>query len=139
MNVERLAEEYIKRKQLLDSLTKEVNGIKDLLVKAVDENGTPDEKGHIWLSAGKYTLQRQKRQGKKFLDRDAAEQWAKKEGFWDTVKVVREELDEDALLGYVYVRRSDVDGIEDTLQSLYITPEPTWAFQTPVEQEQYDY
>lgn len=139
MNLERLAAEYIKRKKMAEDLDKQVKEIRDMLAKAVDEQGIPDEKGHLHLDAGKYALLRQKRQGAKFLDKAEAEAWARKEGFWDQVKVVQEVLDEDALLGYVYERRKAVPGIEDHLESLYIEPAPTWALQPPVLQENYDY
>jgi hypothetical protein len=139
MNVEKLAEEYLRQKALNESLQKQLDTMKGLLTKAIDEDGDQDEKGHRWLVAGRFLLQRQKRQGKKYLNREAAEQWAREEGFWDQVKVVREELDEDALLGYVFERRKAVEGIEDRLESMYVTPEPTWAFQQPVEQENYEY
>jgi hypothetical protein len=139
MNVERLAEEYVKRKELADALAKEVSTLKEMLSKAIDEQGIPDEKGHLWLDAGKYSLQRQKRQGDKYLDRAQAEAWAKEEGFWNEVKLVREDLDEDALLGYVFERRKAVPGIEERLEELYVEPPVTWALQKPVLQENYDY
>jgi len=139
MNLERLAEEYVKRKKLAEDLQKEVNQIKEMLSKAVDEEGVPDEKGHLHLAAGKYALLRQKRQGAKYLDKAKAEEWAREAGFWDEVKVVQEVLNEDALLGYVFERRKAVPGIEDQLEGLYVEPAPTWAFQPPVLQENYDY
>lgn len=139
MNLERLAEEYVKRKKLSEDLDKQVKELRDMLAKAVDEQGTPDENGHLHLDAGKYSLQRQKRQGAKYLDRAKAEEWARSAGFWDEVKVVQEVLDEDALLGYVYERRRSVPGIEEDLENLYVEPAPTWAFTTPVLQDNYDY
>ena len=139
MNLERLAEEYVKEKKMLDSLTKRVGEIKGLLSKAVDEEGIPDNSGHLWLDAGRFSLQRQKRQGDKYLDRAKAEEWAKQVGFWDEVKVVREELDEDALLGYVFERRKSQPSLEEELEMLYVEPDPTWAFLAPKLQENYDY
>jgi hypothetical protein len=139
MNLERLAEEYLKRKKLQEAITKQVSEIKDILATAVDEQGILDDKGHKWLTAGKYSLQRQKRQGSKYLDRAKAEAWAKEDGFWDAVKVTREELSEDALLGYVFDERRTSDGIEATLESMYVEPAPTWAFQSPILQEDYEY
>ena len=74
-----------------------------------------------------------------FLDKAKAEEWSREQGFWDEVKVVQEVLSEDALLGYVFERRKAVPGIEEALESMYVEPAPTWAFQPPVVQENYDY
>lgn len=139
MNIERLAEEYVKRKKLLDSLTKEVNDLKGMLSEQVDTDGDVDEKGNRWLVAGKFLLQRQKRQPQKYLNLEAAEQWVKDLGVWDEVKVVREQLDEDKLLGFVYDNRRTHPEFEDVLEGMYVEPDPTWAFISPVEQKQYEY
>lgn len=138
MNVERLAKEYLSRKKFLDDTARTVEELKALLNKAVESEGTPDEKGHVWLAAGDFLLQRQKRQGKSYLDRAAAEEWAKAKGIWDEVKVVKEELNEDALLGYAFEHRKD-PGLEDEFEALYVEPAPTWAFIAPIEQKQYEY
>jgi hypothetical protein len=137
MNVEKLAEQYVKRKDLADSVNSQVEEMKKLLTKAVDGEGTPDEKGHRWLTAGKYLLQRQKRQGKKYINRERAEQWARDRGLWEDVKVTREDLDEDRLLGWFYEHQSDDN--EKALEQLYDEPAPTYAFMPPVIQENYDY
>lgn len=141
MNLERITEEYLKRKAHLAALTDQVGKLKEMLSEQVDKAGVPDDKGHLWLTLDGYLLQRQKRQGDKRLDREAAEQWARDLGIWDKVKVIREELSEDELLGFVFEhRKSDrYPDIEEQLQKLYVTPDPTWAFMPPVVQKQYDY
>ena len=139
MNLERLAQEYVNRKKLLENLTDEVGELKKRLAAAVEADGDTDERGHQWLVAGRYMLQRQRRQGKKVFNTARAEEWARETGAWEDVKVVREELSEDLLLGYVYERRKDDPVLEHVLESFYDEAPVTWAFQPPVEQKQYDY
>jgi hypothetical protein len=139
MDEERMVEEYVRLKSQLEALEKHLGAYKKQLSDIVDSRGDTDDRGHRWLSIGRFTLQRQRRQGKKQLDMQAAEQWAKDSGFWDEVKVVREFLDEDALLGYVFTHRKDDPSMEDRLQTMYTESPPVWSFQPPIEQKQYDY
>ena len=139
MDAERLAAEYVKLKAHSTILAKQVDELKALLTKQVDREGIPDEKGHLWFTAGEYLLQRQKRQGDKYLDKPSAEEWARRKGIWEDVKMVTESLSEDALLGYVYERRRTDPALEAELEDLYITPPPTWAFMPPVVQKPYEY
>lgn len=129
MDTGRLAEEYIKRKALLDQNQKDLDTIKDLLVKAIDAEGYTDDKGHKFLDVGEWRLQRQKRQGDKRLNRQKAEEWAKEKGFWD--EVTTPVLSEDALLGYVYERRHTDPALSETLKDLYEEAPITWAFMPP--------
>lgn len=145
MNLERLAEEFVKEKQHLAALTKRVDSIKELLKEKVAEAGIPDESGHIWLQAGKYQLQNQRRQADPYLDIPSAEAWAKDIGIFDEVKEVREFVDHDALAGWVYDHRKEVNpetGVkyEAEYRELFITPDPVYGFQTPKlsKGEQYD-
>lgn len=139
MDVARLAAEYMRLKQHSDAVAKQRDELKEMLSTLVDRQGTPDEKGHLWFTAGDFLLQRQKRQGDKFLNKAKAEEWARKQPFWEEVKVVREELSEDALLGYVYERRKEEPELEAMLEEFYETPKPTWAFMPPIVQKPYDY
>lgn len=132
MELERITEEYLRELGHLKTLEKITSEYKKLLIKAIDEQGVPDDKGHKWLAAGKFMLQRQKRQGDKLINKERAEGWAKAKGMWESVKVVREELDEDALLAYMYEHRDDEE-LEDEFNELYDTPPVTWAFMTPIE------
>jgi len=138
MDAGRITAEYLRRRALLESLTKEVNGLKEMLSDIVDAEGVPDENGHLWFTAGDYLLKRQKAQPQKYLDPNAAEQWVRDKGIWDDVKVVKEVLDTDALLGWVFEHRAE-PGLEAAFEELYVTPDPTWSFIKPVEQKQYEY
>lgn len=134
MNVERITEEYLKQKRLLDSLNKTVGEYKEMLSKVIDEQGDPDEKGHKWYHAGRYMLKRQKSQGDKFLNHERAEEWAKKKGIWDQVNKTLVVLDEDAILGYIW----DHKELAKEFEELYESPPEKWSFIQPVEEEQYD-
>lgn len=138
MNVERIAEEYVKQNTLLKSLEKIVGEYKKLLIKVVDEQGEPDAKGHRWFVAGSFLLQRQKRQGDKYINKERAEEWAKERGIWNKVSVTVEQLDEDALVAYAYEHRSD-EMLEKEFQALYDQPPVTYAFMPPVVEAPIDY
>jgi hypothetical protein len=135
MDVEKLVDTYVKGAELVKKASDRQAKLKELLTKAIDQDGEVDDKGHRWLSAGKYVLQRQKRQGARYLDVDKAEEWARSKGIWDEVKVVRESLDPDALAGWVYDNRE----YSEEYDTLWVTPDPTYAFLQPQEAQQYDY
>ena len=137
-NIERLTEEYLVHANHLKQLEKIVASLKAELSAAVEAEGDTDEKGHQFLNAGKYLLQRQRRQGKQKLNIKKAEEWAKEKGIWEKVSKVERTLDEDALVGYVYERRNE-EGLEDAFQSLHDPAPVTYAFVAPVEETQYDY
>jgi hypothetical protein len=136
--IERLTEEYLVHANHLKQLEKIVASLKAELSAAVEAEGDTDEKGHQFLNAGKYLLQRQRRQGKQKLNIKKAEEWAKEKGIWEKVSKVERILDEDALVGYVYERRNE-EGLEDAFQSLHDPAPVTYAFVAPVEETQYDY
>lgn len=138
MELERAVQEYVKHDSHLKFLNKIVAELKENIKKAVIEDGTPDNKGHKWLQSGRYLLQVQKRQGDPFLDKAAAEEWAKEKGIWPAVSKTVEVLDEDALMAYMFERQDDKD-LEKEFQNLYVTPEPTFAMQKPVEDDYNDY
>lgn len=136
IDLEKLASEYMRSKQAADAMTARAKELKTLLSKAVEERGEEDDRGHFWLSAGRYLLQRQRRQSAPSFDKAAAEKWAKEHGLWNELKktVVTEEVNEDDLVAFVFNNPE----YENDLRSLYVVPEPTWAFQSPQEVEQYD-
>ncbi len=139
MNVEKLTEEYLNRRKMLEALTKTVGDLKDMLTEVIDKEGIPDEKGHKWFTAGNFLLKRQKSGGDKRLDPERAEQWAKDNGIWDEVKVIKEELDIDALLGWVFENRKK-DGLEAHFKdACYVETPVQWSFIKPVEQTNYEY
>jgi GNAT superfamily N-acetyltransferase len=137
-DIERLTEEYLRHVQHAEVLQKTINEYKRELNGLVEAEGDEDDKGHQWLTAGKYLLQRQRRQGKKILNIHRAEEWARDRGIWKAVSKTVEVLDEDALVGYIYDHR-DEEGLEDEFQSLHDSPPVSYAFMKPVEEETYEY
>lgn len=119
---ERLAQEFKKSKEAIDSLTKRQNEMKAELVKAIQDNGYEDDKGHIWYKVGALELKYERRVTRSF-NSDAAEQWARENGLWDDLKKVVEVLDEDKLLGYAWNHKE----VESTIQDFYVEKE-SWAF-----------
>jgi hypothetical protein len=120
--LERLAEEYKNSKEALALIEKRTNDMKKELSSAVEKFGTPDDKGHLWLSIGELSLKREKRVSRSF-DSASAEQWAKNNGYWDEVKEVIEVLSEDKILGLAWSDKS----LEETIMMFYIEKE-SWAF-----------
>jgi hypothetical protein len=118
---ERLAQEFKKSKEAIDSLTKRQNEMRTELVKAIQENGYEDDKGHLWYSAGSEEIKYERRVSRSF-NIEAAEQWAKGLGIWDDLKKVVEMLDEDKLLGYAWNHKDK----EEEIQGFYIEKE-SWA------------
>lgn len=120
-------------------LEAQIQEYKDFLVRMTDEEGEDDEKGNRLLAAGKYLLQRQRRESKRSLDVDAAKEWALARGILDQVTKIVTVLDEDAFFGYIYDNR-DVEGLEDDMaNSCFRPPKVTYAFMPPVEVKNYDY
>ena len=138
MELDRLVDEYMKHDKHRKRLEKMTGNLKKMIKAKVEETGTPDDKGHKWLQAGKWQLQVQKRQGEPRLNTQRVEDWAKANGFWKSVSKTVEVMDEDALMAYVYERRDDPE-FEAEFQEMYDTPEPNYAFQMPVEDKFNDY
>jgi hypothetical protein len=136
IDLEKLASEYIRSKQASEAMAARAKELKELLSKAVASHGDEDEKGHFWLNAGRFLLQRQRRQSAPVFDKAAAEKWSKEHGLWNDLKktVITEEVNEDDLVAFVFNNPE----YENDLRTLYKVSEPTWAFVTPQEVEQYD-
>ena len=137
-DIERITSEYMQHLNHVEVLQKIIGEYKKQLNALVEDQGDEDDKGHQWLPAGKYLLQRQRRQGKKTLNLAKAEEWARERGIWSEVSRTVEVLDEDALVGYIYDNR-DKEGLEEEFQGLHDTPPVTYAFMKPIEEENYDY
>jgi hypothetical protein len=118
---ERLAQEFKKSKEGIEALTKRQNEMRTELVKAIQENGYEDDKGHLWYGAGSIELKYERRVSRSF-NIDAAEQWARSLGIWEDLKKVVEILDEDKLLGYVWANKDK----EEEVQGFY-TEKESWA------------
>jgi hypothetical protein len=118
---ERLAQEFKKTKEGIEALTKRQTEMRTELVKAIQENGYEDDKGHLWYGAGSVELKYERRVSRSF-NIDAAEQWARSLGIWEDLKKVVEILDEDKLLGYVWANKDK----EEEVQGFY-TEKESWA------------
>jgi hypothetical protein len=136
IDLEKLASEYVRSKQAADAMAARAKELKELLSRSVENHGEEDDKGHFWLNAGRFLLQRQKRQSAPVFDKAAAEKWAREHGLWNDLKktVVTEEVNEDDLVAFVFNNPE----YEDDLRILYKVSEPVWAFMPPKEVEQYD-
>lgn len=136
MDLERLVSEYVAATEHSKALSKQVADLKSLLLKEVDSDGYYDDKGHKRLSAGRYQLCLQKRQGRPFLDKDRAEALAHELGIWEHVSTPV--LDEDKLAAWAYKNRKDKE-LSKRYEELFVTPDPTWAFMPPTESQYDDY
>lgn len=68
---------YVNLRSRIDDLTKEQSSLKTELSALVDNEGTPDEKGHLWYSLpeevdGYISLQRQRRVTQKLDENEAS-------------------------------------------------------------------
>ena len=118
----KMVEEFVSQKKLLSQLEARVDKLKKELSTVVEQHGTPDDSGHIWLNVGGHELKRERRVSKTF-NAGTAEEWAKENGLWDDVKEVVERLSEDKLLAVAWNDKS----LLPTVQSFYVEKE-TWAF-----------
>jgi hypothetical protein len=118
----RLVEDFVSQKKLLSQLETRVDKIKKELSTVVEQYGTPDDSGHIWLNIGGHELKRERRVSKSF-NSTQAEDWAREQGLWDDVKEVIERLSEDKLLQMAWEDKA----LLTTVQTFY-TEKETWAF-----------
>lgn len=120
--VQRLAEEFKKSKEALALIEKRTNDLKKELSDIVDKHGVVDDSGNRWVRIGDMQLKRERRVSRSF-DMASAEQWAKDNELWDRVKVVIEQVDEDAILALAW----ENEDIADIVSGFYGEKE-TWAF-----------
>lgn len=132
-DLERLAQEFLNTKSLLDKVTARFNELKQALTEAVDNDGYEDDKGHRWLPVGSLQLKRERRATVSF-DVEAAEEWAKAEGIFDDVKkvIVQETIDHDLLLAYAWEHRELTPVVKS-----FNKEKVSWAFKV-VEKRSYD-
>lgn len=119
---ERLAQEFKKSKEAIDTLTKRQTEMRNELVNAIMANGYEDDKGHYWYKVGDLELKYERRVSRTF-DSAGAEAWAKENELWDRIKHVVEQIDEDALLALAW----ENEDIADVVSGFYGEKE-TWAF-----------
>lgn len=127
----RLVKEYKYAKEFSEKAVRRSDELKMSLITYVRDHGTPDDRGHKWLSAGDAQIKHERRVSKSF-DTNSATDWAKSIGIWDEVKEIIETLSEDAVLKYVWEHPEH----QDTLTDFY-TERESWAFKV-VDQKSYD-
>lgn len=138
MNIDALAAEYAKLKELEKKTAARITAMKELLMEKVAEAGEPDDKGHVWLEADEWTLKRERRVTKTF-DKDAAMAWAEEQEDGDgiIVTVVPEPydtVDEDALAAWAFLHKDRAGEVK-----AFYGENVTWAFAPPVKRARIDY
>lgn len=94
LDIERLAEEYENAKAFEDSAKKRTLALRELLVSALQQDGEDDEKGNLWLSAGKFRIKYERRVSTS-LDSAKLEEWAKENDLWEQLSETVEVIVED--------------------------------------------
>lgn len=120
----KLVEDFVSQKKLLSQLETRVDKMKKELSSVVDQHGTPDDNGHIWLNIGGHELKRERRVSKSF-DTVSAEQWAREQGFWAEVVEVIERISEEKVAALAWNNKD----LLPIVQTFY-TEKETWAFKT---------
>lgn len=97
---------YVSLRSRIEDLTKEQSSLKTELSALVDNEGTPDEKGHLWYSLpeevdGYVSLQRQRRVTQKLDEAEASSILAKKSLTERCYKMVPV-LDESEVMACLY-------------------------------------
>jgi hypothetical protein len=135
MNIDRLAEEYLKQTAHVKAATERKDELKNMLMAQVEKAGEQDSSGHYWLAGGEYLLKRERRVSK-FWNADAAEAWAKEMGITDdvTTTVTQVFVDPDKIAAYAFLHPE----VESVVRS-FNTEKVTWAFAAPTPQKKYEY
>ena len=118
----RLAQEYENAKSFAESAQKRADELKAQLSATVDSQGTPDDKGNLWLNVGRYALKRERRVSKS-LNTGNVQTWAEQHGCWEDVTRIERVVDEDKLLKMAW----EIPDIADDIAALY-TEKEIWAF-----------
>jgi hypothetical protein len=97
---------YVSLRSRIEDLTKEQSSLKTELSTLVDNEGTPDEKGHLWYSLpeevdGYISLQRQRRVTQK-LDEDEASRTLAARGLSERCYKMVPVLDESEVMACLY-------------------------------------
>jgi hypothetical protein len=97
---------YVSLRSRIEDLSKEQTVLKTELSALVDNEGTPDEKGHLWYSLpeevdGYKSLQRQRKVSQK-LDEDTARAILKQKGLTDRCYKLVPVLDEAEVMACLY-------------------------------------
>ena len=140
MNIDRLAEEYLKQQDFIAASEKRKEELKQLLKHAVEQGGDLDEKGHRWLPGQDYLLKLERRKGSPTFAEDKAKEWAAQKGILDdlTTTVTPQPysfFDRDKLAEWALKHPEDAA----TIKAFHGEAEPTYAFAKPQKKENYDY
>lgn len=124
VDLARLAQEYKDAKVFAEKAQERADALKKMLSEAVEAQGSPDEKGSLWLDAGSYELKRERRVSKN-LDAAAALEWAQTKPLpvWESVVENVPTVNEDRLLALAWERPDMADAIGDLYKERV-----TWAF-----------
>lgn len=120
--ITRLTEEYEKAREFAESAARRADELKTQLTKFVEEYGVEDDKGSLWLPAGKVDIKRERRVSRS-LNTAAAEVWAKDNNVWDVVSETVVQISEDKLLSLAWESEKYSADISDLYKEKII-----WAF-----------
>jgi hypothetical protein len=120
-------QQFIAIKRQVDDLTKEQSQLKTFLSDLVDQEGEPDDKGHLWYPLeqevdGYRSLQRQRKVSQS-LDAYEASRILKEKGLADRCYSMQPVLNEDEVMSCLYEGKLTEEDI-DTMFPKKIT----WAF-----------
>lgn len=126
----KVAAQYKESKEFAERIQKKTDELKQELIRNLKLYGSPDDRGHMWLSAGDLQLKHERRVQSGF-DLQAAIAWIKEIDAWDDVKEVIETTNEDRILQFAWN-----NGHKEHVAKFY-TERETWAFKL-IEQKSYD-
>jgi hypothetical protein len=118
---------FVSLKRRIDDLTKEQSAIKAELSNLVDQEGEPDEKGHLWIRLpdevdGYTSLQRQRRVSQS-LDEDEASTILNNKGLTERCYKMVPVLDESEVMACLYEGLLTEEEIDEMFPKSV-----TWAF-----------
>lgn len=100
------ARAYLHLRDSADEIKKQMNVLRDQILRRITESGEEDDKGHMWLElpqeVGKYTAFKRQRRVTTSLDYGRAIELLEERGLLDQCTVMKPEVDEDAVVGAVW-------------------------------------
>lgn len=115
------AADYMSAKSTVAQMEKRVKTLRQRLVDALLDGGTPDETGSKWLHIPKFKVKYERREGKTFNE-DSAEEVLIEAGLLEECQATITVLDQEKVLSLYYEGRLS----DDQLDEMYTTRE-TWA------------
>lgn len=101
--IDRLIEEFQKAKEFAETAHQRVLHFREMIVKALQEQGVPDHKGSLWIDAGDVKAKYEKRIYTS-LDLTAIEEWAKENNLWEQVSETQEVVVEEKVAVLAFER-----------------------------------